>query len=37
MLAALSGVNHSTISRVLAGNREPTLSTVLRLIRVLNR
>ena len=32
-----TGLNHSTISRLMAGDREPTLSTVLAVVRVLNR
>ncbi|CAN5610443.1 hypothetical protein BH20CHL6_BH20CHL6_10660 [soil metagenome] len=34
-LAALSGVNHSTISRLLAGDRTPSLATAGKLLRVL--
>jgi transcriptional regulator with XRE-family HTH domain len=34
-LAARSGVNHSTICRLLRGERDPTLSTVCALARVL--
>lgn len=32
-----SGLNHSTISRLLRGDREPTLATVIAVVRVLNR
>ena len=37
MLGHISGVDHSTISRLLAGDREPTLGTALALIRALER
>src|SRR5688572_23821197 len=37
MLGHISGIDHSTISRLLAGDREPTLGTALALIRVLER
>jgi transcriptional regulator with XRE-family HTH domain len=37
MLAARSGVHHSTISRLLTGVREPTLATAIALIEVLDR
>ena len=35
MLALHSGLNHATISRLLTGSRDPSLSTVLALIRAL--
>lgn len=35
MLALRAGVNHSTLSRLMAGDREPLLSTVLAVVRVL--
>lgn len=34
-LAMRSGVNHSTLSRLMAGDREPMLSTLLAVVRVL--
>jgi transcriptional regulator with XRE-family HTH domain len=37
MLAHLSGIDHSTISRLLSGERNPGLGTALALIRVLER
>jgi transcriptional regulator with XRE-family HTH domain len=37
MLAMQAGVNHATISRLLKGNREPSLSTALALISALER
>jgi transcriptional regulator with XRE-family HTH domain len=37
MLGLISGIDHSTISRLLSGDREPTLGTALALIRVLER
>ena len=37
MLAALSGIDHSTVSRLLSGDRQPALATALALIRVLER
>lgn len=37
MLGHLSGIDHSTISRLVAGDRQPTLGTALALIRVLER
>jgi transcriptional regulator with XRE-family HTH domain len=37
MLAALSGIDHSTVSRLLTGERQPSLGTALALIRVLER
>jgi transcriptional regulator with XRE-family HTH domain len=37
MLAALSGIDHSTVSRLVKGEREPGLGTALALIRVLER
>lgn len=37
MLGHMSGVDHATISRLLCGDREPTLGTALALIRVLER
>ena len=35
MLALRSGVNHSTISRLINSNRQPNLSSALALLRVL--
>ena len=35
-VAALCGVDHSTISRLLAGNRQPSLDTVRRIVAGLN-
>ena len=37
MLAMLTGMDHSTISRLASGDRVPTLGTALALIRVLER
>ncbi len=37
MLAMLTGMDHSTISRLASGDRVPTLDTALALIRVLER
>ena len=37
MLATLSGIDHSTVSRLLNGDREPSLRTALALIQVLER
>jgi transcriptional regulator with XRE-family HTH domain len=37
MLAALTGIDHSTVSRLLGGDRQPALATALALIRVLER
>lgn len=34
-LGARSGVDHSTISRLLRGDREPTLATALKIVEVL--
>jgi transcriptional regulator with XRE-family HTH domain len=36
MLALRSGLNHATISRLLAGGRDPSLSTALALIRAID-
>ena len=36
MLALRSGLNHATISRLLTGTRDPSLSTALALIRALD-
>lgn len=35
MLALRAGVDHSTLSRLMAGEREPLLSTVLAVVRAL--
>jgi transcriptional regulator with XRE-family HTH domain len=37
MLAMRAGVNHATISRLLKGQRDPSLSTALALISALER
>lgn len=37
MLATLTGINHSTVSRLLNGDREPSLRTAIALIQVLER
>ncbi len=37
MLAVLSGIDHSTISLLARGERQPSLGTALALIRVLER
>ena len=37
MLALRAGLNHATISRLLKGTREPSLSTALALISALDR
>jgi transcriptional regulator with XRE-family HTH domain len=37
MVATLSGIDHSTVSRLLTGERQPSLGTALALIRVLER
>lgn len=37
MLATLSGIDHSTVSRLMNGDREPSLRTALALIQVLER
>ena len=36
-VAMRSGVNHTTISRLMRGAREPVLSTAIRLLRLLGR
>ncbi len=37
MLAALSGIDHTSVSRLLSGDRQPSLGTALALIRVLEQ
>ncbi len=37
MLAALSGIDHSTVSRLLSGDQQPSLGTARALVRVLER
>lgn len=36
MLGVRTGLDHSTVCRLLAGDREPKLSTVLAVVRVLS-